>query len=135
MYSAFGCACVLCTLSGQVVERPQLPSVISCKPHIMSLTTTEMPTFPKSAYDPHQSGPGANNEALTVSMQPKSSATMTTKLDEVEQQQNKAMRLRGGCLPCPVRIISFCRRKCGITHRLVPKGGCCVLLPLPCCCC
>lgn len=68
--------------------------------------TTSIPVSPEAAYNLPQSGLGTNNEASPVSTQPKSSMAMTTKFEEVEQQ-NKAMRLRGGCIPCPVCIKYF----------------------------
>ncbi|KAJ6513698.1 hypothetical protein C8R47DRAFT_1313816 [Mycena vitilis] len=49
-----------------------------------------------------------------VSQQPAPAPTMTTASD-TKVTQGEAARLRGGCIPCP-------------------DGGCCYIIPIPCCC-
>ncbi|KIJ37085.1 hypothetical protein M422DRAFT_33941 [Sphaerobolus stellatus SS14] len=70
---------------------------------------------PAAAYMPsNKTNDSTTRTTSFVSTQPRAetSMRMTTDPNEIEAQ-NKAMRLRGGCIPCP-------------------DGGCCFILP---CCC
>lgn len=73
----------------------------------------------------------ASDSAAVISTQPAPAASMNT--NGSKDDQNRAMRLRGGCIPCPVST----KRSLSIETESLTKfqdGGCCYIIPIPCCC-
>ncbi|KAJ7664855.1 hypothetical protein B0H17DRAFT_1091362 [Mycena rosella] len=68
-------------------------------------TSSEAPAFPPAAH--------TSPKAL-VTEQPAPAPAMSVGR-EITVTQGDAARIRGGCIPCP-------------------DGGCCFIIPLPCCC-
>ncbi|EPQ50308.1 hypothetical protein GLOTRDRAFT_141558 [Gloeophyllum trabeum ATCC 11539] len=60
-------------------------------------------------YPPSAAQPGF------VSTQPAGGPSMSIASATHKKEEEKAARLRGGCIPCP-------------------DGGCCYIIPIPCCC-
>ena len=58
----------------------------------MTTSTTSLPAYP----------PKVHEQAKIVSKQPLRAAEMEVS-PRVKQDAEKALRLRGGCIPCPVR--------------------------------
>ncbi|KAJ7135096.1 hypothetical protein C8R46DRAFT_1139474 [Mycena filopes] len=73
-------------------------------------------TTPTTAAEMPRSPPAAHTcpKAL-VTEQPTSAPTMSPSRERFNVEEGKAARLRGGCIPCP-------------------DGGCCYIIPIPCCC-
>ncbi|KAF8867607.1 hypothetical protein BD779DRAFT_1575431 [Infundibulicybe gibba] len=82
------------------------------------MESAKLPTKPTSAY---------------ISAQPGSAPTMNVSPDVQRQQptRQEAMRLRGGCVPCPVGLFSHFSF---ISLTNAQGGGTCCIIPLPCCC-
>ncbi|KAJ3827901.1 hypothetical protein F5880DRAFT_1091731 [Lentinula raphanica] len=101
--------------SSQPISRPGFFSPTS----LISTTTmlSALPAIPPSA---HTTTRKASSSAIPpttiVTQQPPATRSMSlTSADEHKQKNTKVNRLRGGCIPCP-------------------DGGCCFIIPLPCCC-
>ncbi|KAK7042682.1 hypothetical protein R3P38DRAFT_323319 [Favolaschia claudopus] len=73
--------------------------------HISSTELSELPAFPPVAH--------TNTKSRIVSEQPAPAPMMSAR--ERTVTEGNVERLRGGCIPCP-------------------DGGCCFIIPLPCCC-
>ncbi|EDR10471.1 uncharacterized protein LACBIDRAFT_316903 [Laccaria bicolor S238N-H82] len=72
----------------------------------MTTSTTSLPAYP----------PKVHEQAKIISKQPLRAAEMEVSTPRVKQDGGEgALRLRGGCIPCP-------------------DGGCCYIIPIPCCC-
>ncbi|KIM87995.1 hypothetical protein PILCRDRAFT_814669 [Piloderma croceum F 1598] len=60
-----------------------------------------------------------SSKHVPITQQPLRASTMSVASSENQsgvEETEKARRLRGGCIPCP-------------------DGGCCYIIPIPCCCC
>ncbi|KAJ7349806.1 hypothetical protein DFH08DRAFT_1079129 [Mycena albidolilacea] len=68
---------------------------------------SQIPAYPPTAHT------HTTTSSRVVSEQPPPAPTMTTARGTVTN--GEAERLRGGCIPCP-------------------DGGCCYIIPIPCCC-
>lgn len=73
----------------------------------------------------------ASDSAAVINTQPAPAASMNT--NGSKDDQNRAMRLRGGCIPCPVSTKRSLSKE---TESLTKfqDGGCCYIIPIPCCC-
>lgn len=76
-------------------------------------TNTHVPHVAEPISAQAELSPTRHNEASAVSTQPESTPSMSTKSEA--EGQNKAMRLRGGCIPCPVRISNFAAANVNVT--------------------
>ncbi|KAJ7282609.1 hypothetical protein C8J57DRAFT_1295831 [Mycena rebaudengoi] len=79
-----------------------------------STNTTKLmtPAFPPAA---HTSSSTRAGELITEQPAPASGMSLVRGKPEEERKTGPAARLRGGCIPCP-------------------DGGCCYIIPIPCCC-
>jgi hypothetical protein len=103
---------------------PQLHTLSrkSCTPSLSTLTITMQPTTTTTAAPSY---PPSAHTTTPSSAQPAPSPTMAVS-QEPAKKEKEAMRLRGGCIPCPVSIPS-----CRPPYSLTPTSGRRLLLHHP----
>ncbi|KAL5514911.1 hypothetical protein ACEPAG_2227 [Sanghuangporus baumii] len=76
------------------------------------MPSNSTPNYPPTSQSARRTNSETPDASQPVNKQPTPASTMTTAHGSESSQG--AMRLRGGCIPCP-------------------DGGCCYIIPIPCC--
>jgi len=101
--------CVGWNYDAPASPQPTAPQQRAAYTHSLPLTTTTMSTTETTSNTATLAYPEAAHTALassSINTQPKPISAMSVTDPAVDNQQG-AMRLRGGCIPCPVSATAF----------------------------